>query len=233
MVTRRLHPRHCTEPITVAAYSPSETGFAGTWDTETETWHVQVEGRRELAVTSDGVNAHTVLTIRVPPTPVGGEVLVHDDTDPGARSLIERVPLQSLITYRGRPSYVLAAREVIRHGQLVYLEITTGDRAPLFGGWLLTDAVLERTGGSTPKGHPLPSTDVALPEAVIRHVASTDVDRSENPETTAEMFLPVGAPTVTSTDRVRLPTGPMAGRYQVVGRPEPTPTRTIVNLRRI
>ena len=215
-MVRRIHPRHVATGLQLRAYT--EDGRAGTFAPTPSPLRGQVEYARQIVVDTDGVRVATVLTVRVMPSPTGA---------------IPSVPPGSEITYDGSTSWVLAVRPVTRHGDLVYLELTTGERKPAFGGWLVTDAVLERSGGRDPKGYPLPTVDVPIPQAVFRPVSSRDLDRNQDPETTAEMILPPDGPTVTSTDRVRVPTGPMAGYYQVVGDPAPHPTRTVVDLRRI
>lgn len=235
----RLHPRHCTEQVTLQPYTAEATSFAGTWAPHSLAVMCQVEGRSELAITADGVRAHSVLTIRIPPTAVlddqtAVEDLAHEGPS-SARDLIEDVPVQSLVRYRGHQSYVLAVREVLQQGRLAYLEVTTGDRPPLFGGWLVIDAILERTAGRDRGGDPLPVTPEPIPVAVLVPDTSKDPgDEHQQPETTAHMILPPDSPAVpASTDRVRVPTGPMAGRYQVEGDPLPHATRTVVQLRRL
>ena len=217
---RRLHPRHAATVLQLRRYH--EDGWAGSFDPDPVDVRAQVEHTRQIVVDTDGVRVVTVLTIRVPARTDGTGPLPVD------------YPTGSEVTLDGETSWVLSVRPVRWQGAVAYLELTTGERRPAFGGWLVIDAALDRTGGRDPKAYPLPTVDVPIPQAVFRPVSSVDVDRNQDPETTAEMILPPGGPAVTSTDRVRVPAGnPMAGRYQVVGDPAPHPTRTVVQLRRL
>lgn len=178
----------------------------------------QVRYERQLVTTQDGTTATSVLTLAVDP---------HGDVD------VEAVcTLHAAVDYQGTTSWVLATRPVLRHGALVYLEVTTGDRPPEFGGWVVT-GVLHRSGGKDRWGNPLPAVDVDLGRVVIVPGDSSEpVDRDSSPVTTARLVQDVDGPVIASTDRVTAVGSPMAGTYQVTGAPAPHHNRTVVPLRK-
>lgn len=217
---RRISPRHCASRVQVRSFTPTG-GWLGGYGDPREL-RAQVEQSRHLTVTAGVVNIATVLTIRVPPSTDGTGPTVAD------------FPTNSEVLFDGELSWVVAVRTVRWHGVIAYLELTTGDRPPLAeGGWVIEDAVLERAPGRDRRGNPVPGQDVPLPVAVLRPVKTSDPSEHQQPDTTAEMLLPPDAPEITSTDRVRVPSSPMAGLYQVDGHPLPSPARTLVQLRRI
>lgn len=217
---RRIHPRHTRTPLLVRRYDAQ--GWAGTFAPAQVTVLAQVQHTRHVVVDSDGVRVATVITARIPPSMDGTGPTVHD------------FPTGSEVDLAGELSWVLSVRPVYWHGVIAYLEVTTGERPPLFGGWLVEDAVLLRSAGRDRHGDPTPVQRVPVPVAVLRATKSDDpVDDHQQPETDAEMILPPDGPVqVASTDQVEVPSGPMAGLYQVVGDPLPVPSRTVVQLRR-
>lgn len=213
---RRINPRHVTETVHVAPYS-AEDDWLGTWGAPVDV-AAQVEYRREVLLTTETVTAAAVLTLRVPP-------------DLG-RDVQNLFPLSSEVSYGATRSWVLVSRPVLRHGALVYLEVTTGDRPPQFGGWVVT-AVLHRTAGRDRRGNPTPAVDVDLGRVVIVPGESSEpVDEDQSAVTTAQLVVPADAPIIRSTDSLTVTGSPLAGRWQVEGDPAPHRNRTVVQLRR-
>jgi len=98
----------------------------------------------------------------------------------------------------------------------------------------LTDVTVVRSGGSDPKGNPLPATEHEIGPCLVSTDASTEdvSSRSDAPETTAYLFTPPGVK-VLSTDRLRIPPGLWpSGDFQVSGEPSPTPLGVRVPLQR-
>lgn len=191
--------------------------WLGSWGVQVSL-RAQVRYERQLVTTQDGTTATSVLTLAVDPM---------GDVD------VEAVcTLNAAVSYQGTTSWVLATRPVLRHGALVYLEVTTGDRPPEFGGWVVT-AVLHRSTGKDRWGNPLPGVDVPLGRVVIVPGDSSEpVDRDSSPVTTARLVVDDAAPVIASTDTVTVTGSPMAGTYQVTGDPAPHRNRTLVPLRK-
>lgn len=93
-------------------------------------------------------------------------------------------------------------------------------------------AKVERSGGTDPRGVPLPSTTHTVPDCMISTSASEDVARSDSPDTTAWIYGPSGA-NFRANDVVHVPESPLwlHGRFVVTGRPSPTPLGVSVPLR--
>lgn len=216
-MSRRIHPRHLTERPLVAPYTDAGD-WSGSWGAQVPV-RAQVRYERVLTVTADGTSAASVLTLAV---------------DPSKTVDIEQLfTLDSAVTYRGSTSWVLATRPVLRHGVLVYLEVTTGDRPPDFGGWKAT-ATLHRGPGKDRFGNPIPAVDVDLGTVVVVPGSSSEpVDRDQSTQTTARLITRAGGPVIASTDRVTVLTSPMAGTYQVDGDPAPRHDGTVTPLRKI
>lgn len=216
VVNRRIHPRHLTERPRVAPYT-TEDDWLGSWGNPVPV-RAQARYQRELVVTKEGTTAVSVLTLAVDPM---GDVDVED-----------LCTLNAEVTYRGTKSWVLTTRPVLRHGALVYLEVTTGDQPPQFGGWVVT-AVLHRNAGRDRRGNPTPAVDVDLGRVVVVPGESSEpVDEDQSAVTTGQLVVPVDGPVVASTDSVTVTGSPLAGRWQVEGDPAPHRNRTVVQLRR-
>lgn len=191
--------------------------WAGTWAAPVPVT-AQVQHTQQLVVDADGTQVVQVLTLRVPPS--------------SGRDVTALFPPDSEVTYKATPSWVLAAREVLHGSSLVYLEVTTGDRAPDYGGWKAT-AVLHRSAGKNRWGNPQPATDVALGTVIIIPGDSTEpIDRNSSTVTTARLVVSSTAPTVASTDTLTVTGSPLDGTYQVTGDPAPGRGGIVVPLRK-
>ena len=97
--------------------------------------------------------------------------------------------------------------------------------------WRFT-AVVERSGGRDEFGVPLPGVSHEVEDCLISTTASEEQVRSESPETTAWIYAPVGAD-FQANDLVIVPESPLwlSGRFEVTGRPSPTPLGVSVPLK--
>ena len=121
LVTRRISPRHCTETITVRPFAADGT-IDGTLGDETTVRRVMVTESRQVVTAGDDVRVVSLLEVRLPD---------RDGLDVGAIFTPD-----SQVTYRGSTSIVLTCDRVLHRGQVAFWRITTGDRAPRFGGAL-------------------------------------------------------------------------------------------------
>lgn len=214
-MSRRIHPRHVRDTVSVAPYS--ETGWVGSWGTATAV-PCQLEESRQLVEASGAVTPVTVTTLRVPPL-LGRDVL----------SLF---PLHSRVDADGTTSWVATARPVRRQGQLVYLEVTTGDRMDRFGGTWPVDVVVHSGGGRDADGDPLPRTDQPHTGWLIKPSQSTEpLDFDESALTTATLLAPPGTALAPSAS-VTVTGSPLAGEWELTGEPAYHPDRTEIPLRR-
>jgi len=220
---RRINPRHCTETLTVAPYDTAGT-WLGSWGADVAAPRCQVEHTRQVIVVDGGVKAVTVMTARVPPTLVG--------------DVADLFPPDSRVTYRGDTSWVLTSRRILNQGQLVYLEVTTGDRPSGFGGGWVVDVIVHDGPGRDARGNPTPPQDRPIGGCVItagasgERTSSEPLDRDEAAVTAATLQAPP-AETIRSTATLTvLGDSPLAGNYSVVGDPTYLPTRTEIALRR-
>lgn len=101
------------------------------------------------------------------------------------------------------------------------------------GGWLFT-ALVERPGGRDEFGVPIPGTSHEVEDCLISTTASEEQVRSDDPDTTAWIYAPVGAD-FKANDLVTVPPSPLRldGKFKVTGRPSPTPLGVSVPLREV
>lgn len=102
----------------------------------------------------------------------------------------------------------------------------------MFEGWKV-DVLVKRSGGRDAKGNPTPATTHTVPDFLIVPSESSEpiADRAEDPSTSAVGYGPVRAD-LRSTDRIVVPDShPMAGTYEVVGKPGFYPLGTVVGLK--
>lgn len=216
-VTRRIHPRHCTETVTVRPWTDDGT-LLGRLGAPEDVQRVQVQQSHEIATDGDGPRAVTLLEVRVPP-----------------RATLDVAALfapDSQITYRGSTSFVLTCETVRHRGGVAFTRVIAGDRpSPFAGSW----AVLVRITPSPGRdrwGDPIPA-------GAPREVAGSLKPKStgepggfdQTTESTATLYLP-GTESVASTDRVDVLDSPLAGRWLVDGDPHPEGTALAVPLRR-
>lgn len=97
--------------------------------------------------------------------------------------------------------------------------------------WLVTVTV-HRTGGTDPKGIPLPSTEHTVADCLVSTQESEDVQRSDAPDTTCWLYAPEGS-NFEATDVVEVPDGPLwpSGRFSLTGDPSPFPLGVRVPLK--
>ena len=99
-----------------------------------------------------------------------------------------------------------------------------------------TSVDVDRSGGTDPKGNPLPGSSHTVPDCLVTTQTTEEEpqSRSDLPETTAWLYAAPGADFV-SQDRVTVPPGPLwpHGRFYVNGDPDFGPLGTRVPLRRI
>lgn len=99
--------------------------------------------------------------------------------------------------------------------------------------WRVTVNV-QRSGGTDPKGIPLPTTEHEVADCLVSRDASEEQARMSDPETTCWLYAPVGSDFATG-DIVEIPPGPYwpSGTHQATGRPSPYPLGMSVPLKEV
>lgn len=216
-MTRRISPRHCTETITVRPFAADGT-IDGTLGDETTVRRVMVTESRQVVTAGDDVRVVSLLEVRLPD---------RDGLDVGAIFTPD-----SQVTYRGSTSIVLTCDRVLHRGQVAFWRITTGDRAPRFGGALPVIVHIVPATGRDTMGDPIPAGPTRTARGYLAVDNTTDpTDYSDEPSTTGVLHLPAGEQ-VTSTDRIEVLDGPLAGQWTVHGTPHPDAGALAIPVRR-
>ena len=216
-MTRRISPRHCTETITVRPFAADGT-IDGTLGDETTVRRVMVTESRQVVTAGDDVRVVSLLEVRLPD---------RDGLDVDAIFTPD-----SQVTYRGSTSIVLTCDRVLHRGQVAFWRITTGDRAPRFGGALPVIVHIVPATGRDTMGDPIPAGPTRTTRGYLAVDNTTDpTDYSDEPSTTGVLHLPAGEQ-VTSTDRIEVLDGPLAGQWTVHGTPHPDAGALAIPVRR-
>lgn len=96
-----------------------------------------------------------------------------------------------------------------------------------------TSVTVERSGGTDARGIPLGSMSHEVADCLVSVDRSSDVDRSDEPETDCYVFAPEGSD-FQETDVVTVPASGLwpHGRFTVLAEPAPYPLGVRVPLRR-
>lgn len=216
-MTRRISPRHCTETVVARPFTADGT-LDGSLAPAVTVSRVMVTESRQVVTAGDAVRVVSLLELRLPDR-VGldvGSTFAPDST----------------IDYRGGTSYVLTCDRVLHRGQVAFWRVTTGDRSPRFGGSLPVVVVIVPATGRDPMGDPIPAGPSRTARGYLAVDSTTDpTDYSDEPSTTGVLHLPAGEQ-VTSTDRIEVLDGPLAGQWTVHGTPHPDAGALAVPVRR-
>ena len=104
-----------------------------------------------------------------------------------------------------------------------------------FPGHWLTEVEVDRSGGTDPKGNPLPGSSHTVPDCLVTNQSTEEEARTDLPDTSAYLFTSPGADFAPG-DRVTVPEGARLwpwGRFFVNGDPDFGPLGTRVQLRRV
>ena len=100
----------------------------------------------------------------------------------------------------------------------------------------LTDVEVKRSGGTDPRGNPLPGTTHTVGPCLVSTQSTEEESRTDLPDTSAYIFADPGAD-FAPNDEVTVPKGDPPlwphGRFIVNGDPGFTPLGTRVQLRRV
>jgi len=99
--------------------------------------------------------------------------------------------------------------------------------------WRVTVTV-ERSGGTDPKGIPLPSTEHEVKDCLVSQQGSEEQVRNDDPDTECWIYAPAAAD-FQSTDRVKVPEGPLhpSGTFELTGKPSRFPLGVSVPLKEV
>jgi len=99
----------------------------------------------------------------------------------------------------------------------------------------LTEVAVERSGGTDPRGNPLPGTEHTVADCLVSNQSTDEEARTDLPNTSAYIFAPAGSDFAPG-DVVTVPEGARLwpwGRFTVNGDPNFTPLGVRVQLRRV
>ena len=200
----RLNPRRLI-PATVRPWAPTPEGMPA--------WGAPVEMGVVFEETAEGTSD---LADR-------GRLLVPNPSAPLGR--------HARVDVAGRTFVVFGSKKAYARSRSPFVEFNVVDPLPRHLGWTVQVVAMDG-GGMDDNNDPLPDTERRLADAVLVPAGSLEPDdRTVDPQSSAQLYLPAGE-TITSTSTVKVTGSPMPTSWRVVGDPDLTPTRTVVQLAR-